>query len=230
MKREARSLTRLWLWDQMLSVLLLLLILRVFIIQPLILLGYLHPVLIVVVFSLILLSSAMIIVRSRLLTIIIGGVVFAALLIRWSGYFQTAGTTLNVIGGILGLIALGALALVVLLQVFREGPITLYRVQGAIVVYLLLGLMWGFSYALVELVSPGAFQFGTAYSGSLDLESRLMYFSMVTLTTVGYGDITALHPTARSLAQLEALTGQLFPSILIARLVAMELEYSRRKR
>ena len=50
-----------------------------------------------------------------------------------------------------------------------------------------------------------------------------MYFSFVTLTTVGYGDITAVHPVARSLATAEALVGQLFPAILLARLVSMEL-------
>ena len=57
-----------------------------------------------------------------------------------------------------------------------------------------------------------------------------MYFSFVTLTTVGYGDITAVHPVARSLAMAEALTGQLFPAMLLARLVSMELYYRQAKR
>jgi len=51
----------------------------------------------------------------------------------------------------------------------------------------------------------------------------LVYFSFVTLTTVGYGDITPVHPIVRSLSNLEALVGQLYPAILIGRLVAMEL-------
>jgi voltage-gated potassium channel Kch len=51
----------------------------------------------------------------------------------------------------------------------------------------------------------------------------LTYFSFVTLTTVGYGDVTAVDSVARSMALLEALTGQLFPAILIARLVSMEV-------
>jgi len=53
----------------------------------------------------------------------------------------------------------------------------------------------------------------------------LIYFSVMTLTTVGYGDITPIHPMARALAMLEAVIGQLFPVILIARLVAMELQF-----
>jgi voltage-gated potassium channel Kch len=67
---------------------------------------------------------------------------------------------------------------------------------------------------------PGAF---AAASGALLEHAHYQYFSIVTLTTLGYGDITPVHPFARSLAMLEALTGQLFPAILIARLVSMEL-------
>ncbi|HEY7534991.1 MAG TPA: potassium channel family protein, partial [Thermodesulfobacteriota bacterium] len=62
-----------------------------------------------------------------------------------------------------------------------------------------------------------------------ELDAKLLYFSFVTLTTVGYGDITAVHPVSRSLAMLEGLIGQLFPAILIARLVSMELYYRRLK-
>jgi voltage-gated potassium channel Kch len=60
------------------------------------------------------------------------------------------------------------------------------------------------------------------------LTHGLAYYSFVTLTTVGYGDITPVHPVARSLAIAEALVGQLYPAILIARLVAMEIESRRR--
>ena len=55
--------------------------------------------------------------------------------------------------------------------------------------------------------------------------SKLVYFSFVTLTTVGYGDIAATNTAARSLAMLEALMGQLFPAVLIARLVSMEVSH-----
>jgi hypothetical protein len=58
---------------------------------------------------------------------------------------------------------------------------------------------------------------------------ELLYFSFTSLTTMGYGDITPVHPLARSLANLEALIGQLYPAILIARLVSMEIESSARK-
>jgi voltage-gated potassium channel Kch len=61
------------------------------------------------------------------------------------------------------------------------------------------------------------------------MSSSLVYFSFATLTTLGYGDVTAVHTAARSLALLEALTGQLFPAVLIARLVAMEVIHYQEK-
>src|SRR5262249_31801242 len=103
------------------------------------------------------------------------------------------------------------------------------RVQGSVAVYLLLGLFWAVSYQLVELLQPGSFSIGARKSG-IDLQ-QLGYFSFTTLTTLGLGDILPVSPLARSLVALEALVGQLFPVILIARLVTMETEYhpSRRR-
>src|SRR5262249_54268134 len=117
------------------------------------------------------------------------------------------------------------LAMVVLAQVFRAGVITSQRIQGAVAVYLLFGLAWAFSYQLIDLYWPGAFAQPTlaAAAAQSDGIARFVYFSFVTLTTCGYGDVTPLHPIARSLVTLEVLTGQLFPSILLARLVSMEL-------
>jgi len=108
----------------------------------------------------------------------------------------------------------------VIQRVFREGPITIHRVVGSIVVYLLLGIAFGEAARFIAILDPGAYTSGTF--SRID-RPELYYFSLVTLTTVGYGDITALHPAARSVAVLEALTGQLFPAILIARLVSQEL-------
>jgi hypothetical protein len=115
------------------------------------------------------------------------------------------------------------LVAVVTAQVFREGPITFHRIQGAVAIYLMLALIWGSLYQVVSLVDPNAFS-GNGVAPGLPLRRQtLYYFSFITLTTVGYGDVTPVAPLARSLAMLEALTGQLFPVILIARLVAMEI-------
>ena len=91
-----------------------------------------------------------------------------------------------------------------------------------------MGLLWVFAYDIVELLQPGSFSLKTQSSGGA--LPQLGYFSFTTLTTLGFGDILPVSPLARSLAVLEGLVGQLFPVILIARLVAMELEYQRTRK
>jgi ion channel len=89
--------------------------------------------------------------------------------------------------------------------------------------------MWAFAYKLFELHQPGSYSPASlsAVEHDFDRKIRLMYFSLRTLTTVGYGDITPVNLIARSLPVLGALMGQLFLAILITRLVSMELCYQR---
>jgi len=102
--------------------------------------------------------------------------------------------------------------------------------MGGVAAYLLLGLTWYMAYHLVALGFPEAFSVqGSSLSGDrASLPSQLFYFSFVTLTTLGYGDIVAVHPLARMLVILEGVTGQLFPAILIARLVSLHAQSKRK--
>jgi hypothetical protein len=134
---------------------------------------------------------------------------------------------LHLINDLYSLVFIGLLAFVILRQAFRPGPITSRRIQGSVAVYLLLGLLWAVAYEIVEVLSPGSFSVSARQGATL---SQLGYFSFTTLTTVGFGDILPISPAARSLVVLEALVGQLFPAILIARLVALEIEYHRTPR
>ena len=127
--------------------------------------------------------------------------------------------SLSIVDASLSVVCTATLAGFVLFRVLRKGEITLYRVQGAVAAYLLLGLAWTSAYEVVLLASPSAFRFPDANADLLSL----LYFSFVTLTTVGYGDITPVLPVARSLAVSEAPAGQIFPAVLIARLVSMEI-------
>ncbi len=119
--------------------------------------------------------------------------------------------------------------------VVRPGRVTMDKIYGAICVYLLLGMLWANLYGILEIAQPGSFSFpehtsvGTLVEQSdyRDLEHELTYYSYVTLTTLGYGDITPVTHRARQLSWLEALFGQLFIAITIARLVASQLVYSR---
>lgn len=143
----------------------------------------------------------------------------AALAVRWMAFF-TPTLALQVWSGIWSLAAVIVIALVLLAQVFRSGPVTSYRVQGAIAVYLLFGVGWAHAYHVTNLLHPGSFN---STSGNLTSVVDWAYYSYVTLSTVGYGDITPVRPIARTLSAGEALAGQLYLAVLIARLVAMEV-------
>ena len=109
---------------------------------------------------------------------------------------------------------------VVLTLTFRSGVINFHRIQGAVAAYLLLGVLWAHAYALLASLRPDAFS-GARIAG--EGPRGFLYFSFVTLTTVGYGDILPLHPVARSLAMLEAVIGSLYLAILVARLVSLSV-------
>jgi hypothetical protein len=93
---------------------------------------------------------------------------------------------------------------------------------AAISVYLIFGLMWGFLYVLVAGINPKAFAFTVSPDANPGMARfPALYFSFITLTTVGYGDIVPLSKAARVLAAAEAIAGVFFPAIVIARLVAL---------
>ena len=93
---------------------------------------------------------------------------------------------------------------------------------AGISVYLILGLLWGLAYTLVAQVSPNAFSFSTPSETAATMSGfTSIYFSFITLATLGYGDITPASNVARMLAMLEAMTGTLFVGVMIARLVSL---------
>ena len=123
-------------------------------------------------------------------------------------------------------VALGVLGGVVAGAVFGPGRVTWHRVQGGVALYLIVALLFAHLYGLLAVLVPEAFSNVPIGLNphSVFFRGRLLYFSLVTLTTTGYGDIVPLHPVARSLATLESVIGQLFPATLLARLVALELQ------
>ena len=131
-----------------------------------------------------------------------------------------------VIGGALAVGGVLALTVLLLVKVLGEGRVTWHRINGAIAVHLLVAVLFAIAYGMLAGLESGAFTVGSGEQPDAGW-GGFLYFSLVTLTTVGYGDITAVHPMARSLATLEALIGQLYPAILIARLVSLEIEHRR---
>jgi hypothetical protein len=107
---------------------------------------------------------------------------------------------------------------------FAPGRITYHRVIGAVLLYLTVAVIFAALFTLVGSLVPDAFT-SLKVEDSPALASRVIYFSFVTLTTTGYGDLSPLHPIARSLCNLEAIFGQLYPATLLARLVTLELAH-----
>lgn len=114
-----------------------------------------------------------------------------------------------------------ALLAVILWQVYKAGPVTGHRIRGAIAGYLLLSVIFSLIYSFIYFFNPNSFTFA---STSPITRQDFFYFSVVSLTTLGFGDITPITPLARSCVMVEAFTGQLYPAILIARLVSLAVD------
>jgi len=175
-----------------------------------------------VVFSLLLVTGAWALARKRSTAVLVSTVATVALGVRWTARLVPS-LDLAVWNTALSLVTEALLAAMVLKRVFQRGRINRQRIEGAVAAYVLIGVIWANAYELVALSLPGAFA-GTRAAGATLHD--FLFFSFVTLTTVGYGDITPVAPLARSLANVEALIGQLYPAILLARLVSLEATWS----
>lgn len=121
-------------------------------------------------------------------------------------------------------------AVLILSHVLRDEEVTANKIYGALSVYLLIGLTWALLFVMIEGIWPGSFLMGQA--SGIPLVKRLpqfIYYSFVTLTTLGYGDITPLTPPVQTLAYLEAVIGQIYLAVLIARLVGLHIAHSMKK-
>jgi hypothetical protein len=182
-------------------------------------------------FSLVIVAGVLTTFKQKWLGFLVIILAAASLALNWAEEIRPAGGSLAILSTALTLVYLGILLAVVIAQVFQDGPVTAHRIRGAIVIYLLLGVMWAFAYHVVALTIPQAFRLPEGlFAGEPDaLRRELAYFSVITLTTTGYGDITAIHPVARTLVMLEVLVGQLYPAIVLAWLVSLAIMHQKVK-
>jgi hypothetical protein len=153
----------------------------------------------------------------------------AAVAVTWSHYllpheYQVAHAVLRYV--LQGLI-LACAVVVILRNVLREKLVTTDEVLGAVCGYLLAAGSWANLYALTELLLPGSFDMSQGFARELgDWNGRVAvfdYFSLVTLTTMGYGDVTPVRAPATVFCTLEALFGQFYIAVLVAQLVGLRL-------
>jgi len=149
------------------------------------------------------------------------------LILMWLSHFVDIGGYEN-IKSFFGMLFLLYMIILLLNHIFRQDEVTKEVIFGALVVYLLMGLMWSFGYDLVDSLIPGSFKYPENFS---KLSNNLLtYFSFVTLTTLGYGDITPVSPPALAMAITQAITGQIYLTVLIAQLVGIKIAQQMRKK
>jgi hypothetical protein len=157
----------------------------------------------------------------RAIGLLIGVPALSAL---WAGHVapDLPRVPLSVAAHVLSILFLGLTTAIILRTVVQLRDVTTDAVAGALCGYLLVGVIFGHGYSLVQLFVPGSFQGGEFATGQLDPGQERMtltYFSFVTLTTVGYGDVTPVTGVARGLAIVEAIVGQFYLAVLIADLI-----------
>jgi hypothetical protein len=213
--------------DPLLTALTLMLAILLFVVGPLQAAGDVEAHHFGIAFSFVLLAAVFIVSTS---VVAVGAIILAIGLVVCAGLLRSQHPSdVDIYLDATAWMILGiTLGVVVARAVFAPGQVTFHRVVGAVLLYLCIGLVFVSLYCFVALREPNAFSGLPPLHDNLAVAGNLIYFSFVTLTSVGYGDIVPLHPFARGLANVEAIIGQLYPATLLARLVTLELEQRRR--
>ena len=210
--------------DPLLTALTIMIAMLLFVVAPLQLAGAITEHYVGFVFVAVLILAAFTLSGSR---VALGAILVAAALIvvAVALEFQRPSALEIYLDATAWLIAGLTLGSVVARAVFAPGKVTFHRIIGAVLLYLTIGWTFVGLFSFVTLLVPDAFKgLGPPRENFVAIAGDLIHFSFVTLTTTGYGDISPVHPYARSLASIEAIIGQLYPAILLARLVTLELE------
>jgi hypothetical protein len=225
-----KDFLRFWSQERSLTALLVVLVVDLFVLFPVTGGGRVVDLASDLVFSLILLAGLRSMARNKAVRVFFS--VFVVLGV--TTHFAWKLLDLGFLAGwnaLFSALAVVGMLIVTLWMVYQEGPVTGHRVRGAVAAYLLISVVFAKTYALINYLMPGAFTMAQPVTPVLGEGGQAFYyFSIVTLTTVGFGDITAVAPAARSLVMAEALIGQLYPAILLARLVTLEIETRRSKK
>ena len=171
-----------------------------------------------ILFSLLLLASTYVASERRLGLIVAVGLVVSWAVLAWVQPFDEDIANGLITDGLAICLLLYALGLL-LQRIVTVSESNFDILCGAVAVFLLIGVVWGVWYRFIETLEPGSF--ALTRTGEAVGWSDFIYFSLATLTTVGYGDIAPTSPVARTWATLEAAAGVLYIALLISRLVSL---------
>jgi len=143
------------------------------------------------------------------------------ILVALSGFFKDIPPAFEIVGAFATLCFLILIAFAIIFDIFHSQEVTADTISGAACLYLLIGIIWGEAYSMLEHLSPGSFYYSLPEKvGRMISSSFFTYFSFVTLTTIGYGDISPVSKVAKLLVITEAILGQLYIAIFLARIIA----------
>lgn len=205
----------LWTTGRGLYVLLGLLILGIFVTPLMIVDGIISDILVECVFALVLISGVFSIPCGRSLRFGMLLIAFLAVATRALHKFHESNFSIVAADNILAAITLVVFSILIIKHFLLDKAILRHRIAAAVAVYLIFGVLWARIYEIIYLFNPAAFSLNEPIN-----PYSLIYFSFVTLLTLGYGDIVPVSIAARSLAILEGVTGQLYMVILISSLVS----------
>jgi len=171
-------------------------------------------------FSAILLAGIFAVSQKKRSTVIAFSLAIPTLLAVWTREY-TGGIAIEIISSGLNFLFFSYTLIVLLAFILNSTMVTHNVIYAALIGYLLMGLMWASIYSLIDTITPGSFN--VLQSWVEDPRLVYLYFSYVTLTTLGYGDISPLTAPAYSFSILEAIIGQIYLTVLIARLVGMHI-------
>ncbi len=171
--------------------------------------------------SLMMLSGVLAVGASRRKLVLGLLLVIPAMVIRWLGHTQA--NPMPPLLFLLGALVFMTYVTVNLVEFIVRAPAVSSEVLCAgVVVYLILGILWTLAYTAVEELQPGAFAFTTGGEGQHTMKGvTALYYSFITLNTVGYGDIVPVSAVARMLAVMESTTGLFYMALMVARLVSL---------
>ena len=174
---------------------------------------------VLVLFSLILIAAAFKLSDQQALRRVAVPLAACVILVYLVAHFYPTMRPLAIAGHILATIFFGFMSVALFAYLGRPGVITSGRLYASASLYLILGIFWFSVYRLIETIHAGSFVLIAPRATSAS-RAALLYFSLITLTTVGYGDVLPATPTARGFAALEGVRGVLYLAITVARLVA----------
>jgi len=184
-------------------------------------------------FIFMLLSAATAVARSRV-SMITAWCLVIPLVLFWLYDMMTGPSNVALARHPLSIVYVGYVIVLILRHLFTTDRVTVDTIASSLCVYFLLAILWAEIYTIMEIANPGSFHVTTPGVADVPLElggggtALALYYSLVTISTLGYGDVVPKTAPARMFAAMEAVTGQMYLAVLVARLVGMHIAHSKR--